>query len=158
MKGFCAGAAFVAAMTLAGTALAGDVCAYKVTKAIGFFCPARSGATLCLPQWPGVGNCDRTMWCYGGKSSFCSLEVEPVSGPLARCPYQSKRLHDWYRCVAKRMPTPAVATATAVFTATAIRTNTPIVTSTPVTTTTPVVTPTAVPTGTAAFLFRFGWR
>ncbi len=155
MKALLAGAACAAAIVFTGPALAADVCTYKVTKAIGFLCPARTGQTLCLPQRPQLGACDRTAWCYGGKMSFCSIEVEPVSGPIRSCPHSARRLQDWYKCAAKRFPAPA--TATAIFTATAMPTNTPVPTAVPATATqvaTPQGTNTAVPTGTVAAFVR----
>lgn len=152
MKRLLAGAAVAAAMAMSGPAQASDVCAYRVTKAIGFLCPARNGQVLCLPQRPALGNCDRTAWCYGGRTSFCTMEVEPWRGPIPQCPFGSRRLGDGYKCAAKQFPSPPPATATPVFTATAPPTNTPIPTSQPIETGTPVGTATAIPTGGAMLL------
>jgi len=88
-----------------------DVCAYKVTRAIGFFCPVRLGMTVCLPTSAAIGSCDDELRCFIGNRGFCDARVQLVSGPQPVCPRMSMRPAGFHcfkpeRVVPRPTPTP----------------------------------------------------
>lgn len=78
-------------LVAASAAHAVDVCAYRVTRASGVFCPVRLGDTVCLSASAAIGHCDDVLRCYTGNRSLCDAKVELTSGPQPVCPRASKR-------------------------------------------------------------------
>src|SRR6476661_1879310 len=75
----------------AAAAHAVNICAYKVTRAVGVFCAVHLGDVVCLNSSAAIGSCDDVLRCYAGNRAFCDTKVELVSGPQPVCPRQSKR-------------------------------------------------------------------
>src|SRR5690349_13819425 len=83
---------FLAVGTMvAATADAVDVCNYTVTGALGVLCPVAPGNTVCLSTSAVTGGCDAPLSCVARLNSFCLASLQPVSGPVPKCAFSSKR-------------------------------------------------------------------
>lgn len=149
---FVALGALVASCIIAASAQAGDVCGYRVTAALGVFCPIHVGSTVCLSVAANIGPCDAPIQCFGGPGFFCNATLVPTSGPEPQCPFGSTRPIG-FSCFAPHSPvartrTPTetpIVIETPTFTPT--RTEQPTLSSTA--TASPTQSPTGTPTGTA---------